>query len=485
MPENRANQRKPESDEALAARAALGDRAAFVALYDRYFAEVYDFLLRMLPSPAEAERAVLSTFVRLGRRLSGGGRRGRPRLEVLAAAYQTAMEPVEPSTLRRADEAQEEQQASAFTELAPDSLSSSEERAQAQEEAPIIWEAASSLDRREYGLLDLHLRRRLKTAEVARVVGMDRFTAWRTIGRLKGIAEDAFTSLLRLRLVGAECPELQRLAAVTQRAIMPLEARRQVNAHVAACPACSEASMRLIPALDVLAALLSVPPPPGLKDTTLRNLMAYVEAHAAPSAPAASRGAAALGRGRPMGPPPRQPGRSVAGGGGSAGGRSFAVLMGAAAAVVVPLVALAIWLVALSGDGGGESASAGATMTPVGPVATEVCGPPLAEGEDGEGTARVTCTPTATPTPSPTATSAPATLTPTPTGTASATPSPSVTATPPPTATQPLTMETPIGEGTPLGVVETATPGPSQALSPTPGTAPTSGPLASPPPLPP
>ncbi len=484
MPKNGVKERKPESDEALAARAALGDRTAFVALYDRYFAEVYDFLLRMLPSPAEAERAVLSTFVRLGRRLSGGGRRASPRLEVLSAAYQTAIEAVEPSTARRADKPREEQEASVFAELAPHSLTNPEERAQARKEAPIIWEAASSLDRREYGLLDLHLRGRLKTSEVARVVGIDRLTVWRTIGRLKDIAEDAFTSLLRLRLAGAECPELQRLAAVTQRAIMPLESRRQVSAHVAACPACSEASMRLVPALEVLAALLPVPPPPGLKDTTLRNLMAYVEAHAAPSAPAASQGSAALARGRPMGPPPRRPGRPVAGGG-SAGGRSFAVLLGAAATVIVPLVALAIWLVALSGDGGGGSASAGATMTPVGPVATEACGPPLAAGEDGAGTARVTCTPTATSTPSPTPTLAPATLTPAPTATATPSPSPSATATPPPTATPPLVVETPVGEGTPLGVVETATPGPSQALSPTPGTAPTSGPLASPPPLPP
>ena len=48
MPEDTVKQQQPESDETLAARAAQGDQAAFVALYDRHFGEVYDVVLRLL-----------------------------------------------------------------------------------------------------------------------------------------------------------------------------------------------------------------------------------------------------------------------------------------------------------------------------------------------------------------------------------------------------------------------------------------------------
>ena len=41
MPDS-SPQQLPESDEALAARAARGDQAAFVALYDRHFHDIYD-----------------------------------------------------------------------------------------------------------------------------------------------------------------------------------------------------------------------------------------------------------------------------------------------------------------------------------------------------------------------------------------------------------------------------------------------------------
>lgn len=484
MPKDAVKEQPPESDEALAARVAQGDQAAFVALYDRHFAEVYDFLLRLLLSPQEAAQAILSTFVRLRRQLASSSRRRSPRVEALAAAYRTAIEGGEPQATRIAGDRKEGKGPPAFAEVDPNRLASPQEMAQAQAQAPIVWEAVSSLDRAEYALLDLRLRRRLNVVELARVVGMGRLRTWSTISRLKNVAEDAFTSLLMLRLGRGECATLGQLAAGSDKAILPPQQRGRVSGHVAVCPTCSATKSRLVSPLRVLAALLPVEPPPGVRDTVLQNLLAYTAAQAAPGVAAAAPARAAPPRARSMGPPPPQRPRPPVAGSESRGGPAFAVLLGAAAAIALPLAALALWMGVLSDDGTNGSVGAGPTLTPLQTVvAPEGCGPPMAFGAVGAGTPPpVTCTPTrtTTATPTPTAATAPPTLppadTPTPAPTDTATPAPTATATELPTRTPlptPQGTETPVAGGTPLGVVETATPEPSPPATPTAASPPT------------
>jgi DNA-directed RNA polymerase specialized sigma24 family protein len=467
------NRYQPENDKTLAARAAQGDQAAFIALYDRHFGDVYDFLLRLLLSHEKATRAALLAFVRLRRRLSNGAQRGSLRLKALTAAYQAATEDSGTAADASDTRKEEEEGALAFAQVDPNRLASPEETVQAQEEAPIIWEAAASVDRSEYALLDLHLRRGLNTAEVGQVVGMGRLKARGTISRLQKAAEEAFTALLVLRLGSGQCVELERLAAGTEKAVLPPGSRRLVSGHVAACRICSETKKRLVPPLKVLAALLPVPPPTGVKDTLLQNLMAYAIAQPRPGTAAAAPARATHPWPRSMGPPPHHPGYPLAGSR-SLGGPALAVLMGAAAALALPVAALALWLALLSGDGGNGSAGAGPTPTPLGAgAALEGCG----EAEDGT-PERATCTPTPTPTATSTPTFAAVATTPAPTDTA--TPVPTATPTEPPTETPlplptatPTRQGTPIAEETPTGIVETATPtaspgAPTPALSPSP-----------------
>jgi hypothetical protein len=475
MSEGLSNQQRPESDETLAARAARGDQGAFVALYGRLFEDVHDFLLRLLLSRRRVAPAVLSTFIRLRRRLLERRWRGNPRLVALAAAYQVAMEDGGPASAGIAAGGEQEKEFSAFAQVDPDKLARPGETAPAREEALIIWEAAASLDRTEYALLDLHLRRGLNAAQAGQVVAMGRLKAGNMISRLKKAADEGFTSLLMLRLGRGLCAELEQLADSMKKAILPPESRRLVSGHVAACPTCSETRKRLVPPLKVLAALAPVSPTPGVKEAVLQDLLAYTAAQAgAGIAPAAVRGAPPWPPS--MGSPPQRP-RGPAAVGGLAGGPSFAILVGAAAALALPVVALALWLVVLSGGGGSASTSARPTSTPLAGSALEPC------GSAGPGTpGRITCTPTPTPTPTGTAistpTSAPATPTPSATGTAA--PSPSATALPIATPTK-----TPVSAETPTGIVETATPKPSPGPRATPSTVPTSSPARSPSPSPP
>jgi DNA-directed RNA polymerase specialized sigma24 family protein len=472
MSESLLSQQLPASDEALAASAAQGDQAAFVALYDRLFEEVYDFLLRLLLSRRKAAPAVLSTFVRLRRRLSEGRWRGNPRRAALTAAYQAAIEDGGPAAAGVAAGGEKEKESSAFAQVDPDKLGSPGETARAQEEALIIWEAAASLDRTEYALLDLNLRRGLNAAQAGRVVAMGRLKAGGMISRLKKAAEEALTSLLMLRLASGQCAELEQLAANMDKAVLPPESRRLVSGHVAACPTCSETRKRLFPPLKVLAALLPVSPAPGVKETVLRDLLAYTAVQAGASI------AAAAVRGAPpwppsMGPPPQRP-RGPLVTGGSGGGPVLAILVGAAAILALPVAALALWLAVLSGGGGNRSAGAGPTSTPRAGTAVEGC------ESAGFGTPGVaTCTPTPTRTATSTPTSAPATRAPAPTGTAIPSPTAPLTALPIETPTK-----TPVVGKTPTGIVETATPKPSPQPGATPSTVPSPSPAHSPSPSP-
>jgi hypothetical protein len=450
-------QQLPESDQALAARAARGEQAAFVTLYDRLFEDVHDFLLRLLLSRKKAATAALSTFVRLRRRLSEGRWRGNPRVAALAAAYEAAMAEGGPPADGIAAGGKEEE-ASAFAQVDPDKLASPGEAARAQEEAPIIWEAAASLDRTEYALLDLCLRRRLNAAQVGQVISVGRLKAGGMISRLKTAADEAFTSLLMLRLGRGQCAELEQLAASMEKAVLPPESRHLVSAHVAACLNCSDTRKRLVPPLKVLAALLPMAPAPGVKEAVRQDLLDYTAAQAGAGIAAASvTGAAA--RPPSMGPPPQGP-RGPLAAGGSAGGPAFAILVGAAAILALPVAALVLWLVVLSGDGGDGSAGAGPTSTPLGGIALEGC-----EGAALGTPGLATCTPTATATETSTPTAAVATTAPTDT----ATPSPTASPTELPTETP---TETPVSEETPTGVVETATPEPSPSPHASPSAAP-------------
>ena len=295
------------------------------------------------------------------------------------------------------------------------------------------------------------------------------------ISRLKKAAEEGFTSLLMLRLGRRQCAELGQLAASMEKAILPPESRRLVSDHVAACPTCSETRKRLVPPLKVLAALLPVSPAPGVKETVLQDLLAYTAVQAEAGI------AAAAARGAPpwppsMGPPPQSP-RGPLAVGGSAGGPAFAILLGAAAALALPVAALALWLVVLSGGGENGSGGAEATSTPLGAgAAIEGC----ELGPAGPGTPeRVTCTPTPTRTATSTPTSAAATRAPAPTGTATPLPTALPTALPTETPTK-----TPVGGETPTGIVETATPKPSPAPRSTPSAVVSPSPAGSPSPSP-
>lgn len=74
------------TDEALARRAAEGDKEAFVQLYRRYVNEMYGFHLNQLGDPQEAEDLCSETFLRVAGALEGFDGRARFRTWLYAIA---------------------------------------------------------------------------------------------------------------------------------------------------------------------------------------------------------------------------------------------------------------------------------------------------------------------------------------------------------------------------------------------------------------
>jgi RNA polymerase sigma-70 factor (ECF subfamily) len=80
-------------DSELARRVASRDRAAFLALYDRYAGRVYGLCLRMLQDPAAAEEVSQETFLKLWARAGQfDPRRGALISWLLTIARRTALD---------------------------------------------------------------------------------------------------------------------------------------------------------------------------------------------------------------------------------------------------------------------------------------------------------------------------------------------------------------------------------------------------------
>ena len=80
-------------DEDLARGVAAGDRAAFLALYDRFAGRVYGLCLRMLREPAAAEEVSQETFLKVWARAGQfDPRRGALLSWILVIARRTALD---------------------------------------------------------------------------------------------------------------------------------------------------------------------------------------------------------------------------------------------------------------------------------------------------------------------------------------------------------------------------------------------------------
>lgn len=179
---------KDLSNEALAARARLGAVACFAELVRRYEGRLYNFLLRRVRCPADAEDLAQDTFVRAWQRIEQYDPRWQFSTWLFTIGHRLAIARRRtPLTNGRPD-------------LAAGAGGDPAEAASRREQAHLLWDLADRvLNDRQRTVLWLRYAEDLSNRDIARVLGTSsvvvRVTLFRARERLAGCLER--TSMMR------------------------------------------------------------------------------------------------------------------------------------------------------------------------------------------------------------------------------------------------------------------------------------------------
>ncbi len=465
----------------LVARASRGDRDAMAELYNRHFDGVYDFVRRTMRDADEAADVVQDVFLKAMTAIGSLKKGERFRSWLFSIAHNTALNRLEKQKRISRPPVGEEEEGEAsriYQQVDTDRLADPQAALVDQETASLVWEAAAGLDRRQYALLDLHVRQGLDSAEIAQVMGVSKGNAYTMVSRLKSAVEESITAYLMARRGRKECPVLNDILADQEIAGMTPELRRLVNRHVSECPTCQRTKKRIVSPVSILGAFAAVPAPLGLKESIFQNISAA--AGGPPSGDGGTGGAS--GRSDLLVGARAGVQRMATGGAKALRGLPrnrlalllIAGLMGVGGAVIVGMLAL---FGAFSGDG--DSAVLGALSTP---TRSPTANARVTAGPSDEATP----TPTSTPVATATATVASSISQPPSGSGADAGSDEPVPAVEPPPPEEPVSPEEPTSPGeTPSPEQPTPTVGPAPTATPAPPPTPTATPAPTPTPVPP
>ncbi len=267
-------------DSLLVSRAMGGDFDSFGQLYDRYFQRVYDFVWRVLRDNDEAAAATLGVFEKALRDLPTLARPAAFKLSLFTVARAAAVSHAEREG-QQAPSPSHEEAFGAFGVPDPCRLDDPRLAAQDPELACLVWEGAASLSPRDYAALDLHLRQRFGSADLADVLGVSKSNAHTVMSRMETAAGEAIATFVVARRGGKNCNQLHAVLAVRGFPPYTDNVRRAVDEHIAACETCANDRGSLPALLEIFAALAPLPAPFVLKGEVWRRLVGSWPAAAA------------------------------------------------------------------------------------------------------------------------------------------------------------------------------------------------------------
>ena len=285
----------------LVRRAQDGDRAAFGTLYETYLPKIYDFALGMLRSKADAEDVTSDTFLKAVERLGSLKEPDAFRGWLYTIARNSALNLVE-SRKRTVPTAEHSEAATIAYDASP--MPDPSAHAEDAELRDLVWDAAATLNPRDFQVFELTVRHGMSSAEVAEVLGVRPAYAYILVNRLKGSVEEALETVLLVREGPVHCAELARLVDAYGPEVTP-RMRKAVARHAKDCDACEETR----------------------KTRTSVPLLLSGMAFAAPSAAFASELASKIDQAWPP--------KASSGSSGSSGGRSLAGVAGVVATIVL------------------------------------------------------------------------------------------------------------------------------------------------------
>jgi DNA-directed RNA polymerase specialized sigma24 family protein len=258
--------------------AAAGDVEAFSELVRRYLPTAFDFCARLLRDQDEA-RSVVSEVVA---DLAGGQDPAAEsfRAQMLSSALQKCFH-----RLRRHGGLAAETivlnapVAELFYRCATPAPGTGESP---DAGLPIlIWQVAASLDRRQFALLDLQLRHKLSTTELAHVISMPLASLEPTGLRMQQAVEAAMRAVVVSQRGRRWCRDLDMLMADEDSLRITEPTRKRIEEHISDCTACTQTVQRFGSCLGIYRSLQPIHPPAGLRATVLAPTLPALQERAA------------------------------------------------------------------------------------------------------------------------------------------------------------------------------------------------------------
>jgi RNA polymerase sigma factor (sigma-70 family) len=260
MPETNAS-----TDAELVLAAAGGDDSAFADLYERYFDRVYDFVRRMVRDADDAADVAQDTFVKA---MGGLGKLKDPasfKTWIFSIARNTALNRIEQSGRVVHDREDEEGDSLLYRQVDSSALANPEQAADANELAALVWEAATSLEPKQYAVLDMTVRQEMSSAEIAGVLKVSKGNAYTMVSRVKDAMEEAVTALFMTRQGSKDCPALEALIEQMAGGSLSADSRRVVMKHVKSCEVCEERRKKIVSPVALFGAFAPFPVAADLK----------------------------------------------------------------------------------------------------------------------------------------------------------------------------------------------------------------------------
>jgi DNA-directed RNA polymerase specialized sigma24 family protein len=247
----------------LAARTRPGDREAFVSLYAPDFDGLFDLSLRTLREHDAACAVVVAGLERAWKAFCAEGAPYEVRSWLYALVRDVALE--SPPAKRRPVGANRE--GFDYTKVDPRRLSDSTVGFD-RDLIELVWDAATTLDREEYSLLDLHVRRDLSVEEIVEHLQLPRDQVAPRLSRLCESLDDTVSSSLLAMRARHNCADLD--AALSSNGA---SFRQALRGHVGECTECNDTKRRFASATEVLGSLAPMLPPRGLRERTAQTFL--------------------------------------------------------------------------------------------------------------------------------------------------------------------------------------------------------------------
>src|SRR5215831_2828369 len=238
--------------------APLAERPAdgLAPVYDRYAPALHAYCRSLLGEPADADDAVLDTFIIAAAELDGLRDPGRLRPWLYAVARNECRHRLRARALAARPDAANE-----LTDETVD-LAADAERAQLRAATGAALAGLSDGDRE---IVELNLRHDLAGQDLADVLGVSVSHAEALASRARARFEASLGALLIARTGQESCPEL---AAIMSRSDGQLNVllRKRINRHTEHCEQCGDRWRHELNPAMLLSMLPVALPPPGLRD---------------------------------------------------------------------------------------------------------------------------------------------------------------------------------------------------------------------------